>query len=207
MMRSLLFSLLIFILSSTAINAQFGYGFTGTWSLYDRYTNPSDDVAYESAGSAILNFGVGPKLWLGNRDFSISAEASAQINFLGLALKDYKGMGMASFPMLVNLNFNGLSGFDNELRPGFSIGGGIQFSKTELYGLSNKYKRDGVERKLFRTYLIHAAYGFGLNGESGALFLRYGFNPDNSAKTLSLGFQVDMNHHTYKNRIDPASQL
>ena len=44
---------------------------------------------------------------------------------------------------MAKLNFNGLSGLDREGRLGFSVGGGIQYSKTELYGLDDSYASQG----------------------------------------------------------------
>ena len=120
-------------------------------------------------------------------------EAVPTIGFLGLAIHDYKGLGTASLPILMNLNFMGTSGFDREARSGFSIGGGIQYSKTELYGLKTAYKEKGVSRSFFPTYVVQAMGGFGLQGFSIGIFTRYGFHPDNDASTLSIGFQWDFN--------------
>ncbi len=198
------------VLITCSLNAQFGYGLTVTNDLYHRYTNPTSNISekiYESSGNAILNIGVGPKIWIGGSNFSISAEASACIGLTSFAIKDYKGLGTVAFPMLVNLNFKGLSGLDSEARTGFSLGGGIQYTKTELYGLSDKYENKGVKRKLFQTYLINAAYGFGLQGFAAAGFVRYGFHPDNDAKTLSLGIQWDFNSVKLKKRFSKASEL
>lgn len=204
----LLFTSLILI--SFNLNAQFGYGLTVTNDLYQRFTNPTSEIGesiYESSGSTLLNIGVGPKLWLGNQNFSISVEASANLGIFAFAIKDYKGMGTASFPMLINLNFKGLSGFDPEARQGFSIGGGIQYTKTELYGVTDKFEKKGLERKLFPSYLVHAAYGFGLQGFAAAGFVRYGFHPDNDGKTLSIGVQWDFNSAKLKKRFSKASEL
>ena len=69
----------------------------------------------------------------------------------------------------------------------------MQFSRTELYGLSSKYKNRGVERELFPVYVAQVGYGFGLQGFTGQGFIRYGFHPDNDANIISLGFQWDFN--------------
>ena len=188
-------------------SAQFGYGLTVNYMLYERFNNPDEDPYYDAAGNALLNLGMGPKIWVGNMNFSVSAEASANIGFLGLAVKDYKGLGMASFPMLINLNFKGLSGFDPEWRPGFSIGGGVQYSRTELYGVTNKFDKRGVDRKLFPTYILHAAYGTGFQGFGIGGFVRYGFHPDNNANTLSVGIQWDFNAVQLRKIRNKASEL
>ena len=190
----------------TNVNGQFiGYGFTIFNDIYHRYTNDTPDDAYKSAGSAILNLGAGPKIWIGGQNVSLSAEAATSIGFLGRAVKDYKGLGTASFPMLVCLNFKGLTGLDKEGRPGFSIGAGIQYSQTEIYGVTDKYP--DVERDLFRTYIAHVGYGFGLHGFSLQGFGRYGFDPDSDAQVFSVGIQWDFNMRNLKKLKDKASEL
>lgn len=70
---------------------------------------------------------------------SVSVEAQACVGFLGLALDDYKGMGTLSYPIMAKLNFNGLSALDKEGRMGLSIGGGLQYNRTEWYGLDEEF--------------------------------------------------------------------
>ena len=118
-MRFLIVALLA--LFTNTLRAQVGYGFTLTNDLYHRYANPADGIASRSAGSAILNLGAGPKIWLGGQNMSLSLEAQACIGFLGLAVKDYKGLGTVSYPIMAKLNFNGLSGLYREGRLGFSV--------------------------------------------------------------------------------------
>jgi hypothetical protein len=204
-MSRFIFSL-CFITVAYALNAQFGYGLTATNDLYHRYSNPKDGIASPSAGSAILNLGVGPKIWIGSRKVTFSAEALANIGFLGLASKDYKGLGTVSYPIMGKLNFNGLSGLDKEGQLGFSIGGGIQYAKTELFGLSDEYKAKGVKRSLFKTYIAQAGYGFGLSGFAVQGFLRYGWNKE-KANTYSVGIQWDFNYKQLQKISNPESSL
>ncbi len=187
------------------MKAQFGYGVTVTNDLYHRYTNPNTDQG-GSAGSAILNLGVGPKIWIGGKKMTFSAEGSAQIGFLGLALKDYKGLGTLSYPLMAKLNFNGLSTMDKEGQLGFSIGGGIQYSKTELYGVSDDALTKGITRPLFKTYVVQAGYGFGLSGFGGQGFVKYGWNKNN-ASVLAIGIQWDFNLKQLKKISSPESSL
>jgi hypothetical protein len=201
--HSLLF---LFITASVCLQAQFGYGVTVISDIYHRYSNPSDGLASRSSGSAILNIGAGPKIWVGGRKMSFSAEAAANIGFLGLALKDYKGLGTVSYPIMGKLNFNGLSGLDKEGQLGFSIGGGIQYSKTELYGLSDDFEAKGVSRKLFKTYIAQVGYGFGLSGFGAAGFVKYGWNKE-KANVLSIGIQWDFNLKQLKKISAPESEL
>ncbi len=199
-------TLLLLCAFSISLSAQFGYGVTVISDIYHRYSNPSDGIAGRSAGSAILNLGMGPKIWIGGRKVSFSAEAAANIGFLGLAIKDYKGLGTVSFPIMGKLNFNGLSGLDKEGQLGFSVGGGIQYSKTELYGLADDYQAKGVQRKLFRTYIAQVGYGFGLSGFGAQGFLKYGWNKE-KANVISLGIQWDFNLKQLKKISSPESSL
>ena len=205
-MYKIILSLLLLATSFTS-KAQFGYGFTLTNDLYHRYANPKDGLASRSAGSAILNIGGGPKIWIGGQNISFSAEAQATIGFLGLATNDYKGLGTAAFPIMGKLNFNGLSGLDREGRMGLSIGGGIQYSRTELYGLDEEYIAQGVQRKLYKTYIAQAGYGFGLSGFGLQGYLRYGWNKDTKANIMAIGLQWDFNLKMLKKISNPESSL
>jgi len=201
-----IFCLLFSLMTLTAIYSQVGIGLTAGTDIYQRYSN-DDSIEYGSAGSLLLNLTMGPKLWIGGDKFSISAEAQANIGLLGLAVKDYKGLGMASFPMIGRLNFQGLSGMDKEFKPGFSIGGGVQFNRTELYYLANDFEDKGGERNFFKTYIIEAAFGVGMTGVSGFGFVRYGFNPDTTANSFNIGIMMDFNFKKMFGIWDPNSEL
>lgn len=200
-------SLLLSVLSFTVVSAQFGIGAVVSNDIYQRYSNPSDDIAYGGAGSTLLNIGVGPKIWLGNPSFSVSAEAQANLGLFGLGLKDYKGLGMVSFPLMAKLNFAGLSGLDREGRFGLSIGGGLQWNKTELYYLKNSFEDQGVTRDYFKTYVGEIAYGFGISGFSGQVYLRVGVNPDEESNSFNFGLKYDFNIPKLRKITDPASEL
>ncbi|MFZ1750961.1 MAG: hypothetical protein WAU01_12245 [Saprospiraceae bacterium] len=200
----------LFLLMSIgyAANAQFGYGFTVSNDLYHRYVNPKDDKATSaSAGSAILNLGIGPKIWIGSKSFSFSAESQALIGIFGLSTSEYKGMGTLAIPVIAKLNFKGLSTFDKEGKLGPSIGGGIQFNRTELYGVSDDFASKGLERTFFKTFIIQAGYGFGLSGFTTHGFVRYGFHPDEKTSTLNIGIQFDFNVPMLKKITNPESEL
>lgn len=201
-----IFCLLFSLMTMTAIYSQVGIGMTVSHDFYQRYSN-DDDIKYGSAGSALLNLAVGPKIWVGGDKVSLSLEAQANLGMLGLAVKDYKGLGMVSFPLIGRLNFQGLSALDKEGKFGFSVGGGVQFNRTELYYLSGDFKDIGGTRSLFRTYVIDVAYGFGMSGFAGYAFIRYGFDPDSSAKSFNFGMQYDLNFPKLRSITDPASEL
>lgn len=170
-----------------------GYGWTMSNDLYHVYTNPEDGIASPSSGSAILNFGAGPKLWLGNNRASLSVEGQAVWGILALSSKENKGLGSLAVPLMAKLNFQGLSGAGGQGSIGYSIGAGIQYSKTELYGLKEEFAIKGVTREFFRTYIVQANFGFGVHGFATSGFVRYGFNPDEKSKVLSVGLQYDFN--------------
>ena len=190
-------------------NAQVGAGFTVANDLYNIYSNPEDvqDV-HRKNGSALLNLGIGPKIWFGAKDFSFSVESLVNFSPLGLAIKDYKGLGAVSFPIMGKVNFKGLSGFNKDTGLGYSIGGGIQYNKTELFGLKDSFESQGVQRDFYRTYNVQAAVGVGLTGFSGYLYGRYGFNPDlDGARNFHIGLQLDFNFSELKKIDKPESAL
>ncbi len=187
---------------------QFGYGITASNDIYQYYQNPDDKTGKStSAGSVLLNFGIGPKLWVGGEDFSISLEAQATIGLLGLSINDYKGLGTTSFPIMAKLNFGGLSTLDKEGKFGWSVGGGLQYSRTELFYLENNFEEVGGDRKLFKTYVGQVGYGFGMSGYSMQGFLRFGYAPEVGARSFNFGIQYDFNIPKLKAITDPESEL
>jgi hypothetical protein len=97
---------------------------------------------------------------------------------------------------------------DRDGKLGFSIGGGIQYSKTEIYGLSASAANMGATREWFRTYIAQAGYGFGLVGFGLHAYVRYGFNPDLvGASNWSVGFQYDFNVPMLRKIATPESSL
>ena len=206
--QKIITSVFIIFLITNKISAQFGYGFTVTNDLYQRYTNPEDNTdQYRGSGSAILNFAAGPKIWIGGQNVSVSLEAQAGIGFLSLGLKDYKGLGAAYFPIMAKLNFKGLSGMDKEGRQGWYIGGGLQYFRTELYGLNNQAEQAGVKRALYPSYIGQFGYGFGLSGFVASGFIRAGYHPDTKANFFAIGIQADFNRPMLKKISNAASQL
>lgn len=185
-------------------NAQFGYGITAKTGLYERWTNPSDDISSSAtAGSALLNLGFGPKIWVGSSKFSISVEASANLAPFAFSLGDFKGLGAASFPVLARINFGGLSGLNKKGTIGVSVGGGFQWAKTELFGLTTDFENQGGQRKFYKSFVGEVAAGFGMSGFTGYLFIRYGENNDVGVKTFNLGVGYDFNLPTLKVFTDP----
>lgn len=202
-MKRLVLLLTLICLTISISYAQFGYGVTAKTGLYQRFSNPQDDIASNSAGSALLNIGLGPKIWVGGERVSISAEASAMIAPFAISTGDFKGMGAASFPVMAKINFGGLVGVNKQGTLGLSIGGGFQWSRTELFGLTSKFETLGVERSLFKTFIGEIAAGFGMSGFAGYVYLRYGKNNELNARTFNLGIGYDFNVPTLKVLTDP----
>ncbi len=201
-MRYLILISVVLCTAASSAVAQFGYGLTAKTELYSRYKNPPDGIASPSAGSALLNIGLGPKLWFGGDGFAISPEAAVVFSPFALSSGDYKGLGAVSFPIMVKAQFAGLSNFNRDGKFGFSIGGGIQYTRTELFGLDGDLSEQGVDRSYFRTYIIEADFGFGLSGFNLHGLVRYGFNTDLDANTISIGVGYDFNIPCLKEALD-----
>ncbi len=192
---------------SLVMNGQFGIGGVLTNDIYQHYTNPSDNLSDPTHGNILLNFGAGPKIWIGGPKMTFSLEARADIGLTGFTLGENKGLGAVAFPFLANLNFNGASTMDRAGKTGFSIGGGIQFIKTELYGLDQTFVDIGVTRDYFQVYVVQVGYGYGVSGAVAQGFIRYGFNPDSDAQSINIGMQYDFNLPMMKKIDDPNSAL
>ena len=199
--------ILFLALSAFSTTAQVGIGLTGSTELYTRFSNPTDDIASRTSGSALLNLGVGPKIWLGNKDFSFSLEGQAILSPLALSLGDYKGLGMVSFPFVARFNFKGLSGLNRLGTMGWSFGGGVQYNKSEIFGLSEDFEAQGVTRDYQRMYVGLIGYGFGISGFTVHGILKYGYDPDSDASVFTFGVQYDFNLPKMKKISDPASEL
>ncbi len=195
------FIIAIILIFSSVSYAQIGFGTSAGLDIYQRYSNPSDDVAYSASGNLLLNFIFGPKVWIGGKKISLSVEGQVNLGLTSLAIKDYKGLGAVSFPVMAKLNFNGLSGFYQGFAPGFAIGGGLQWSKTELYYLSDKYKNKGVVRNFNRTFIAELDLGVGSFGNILYGYIRYGIDFDDKASVLNIGFIADINYSFKKKNI------
>lgn len=188
------------------MHAQVGYGVTLKTELYSRYVNPESpnvvDEPSTSAGSALLNLGIGPKLWFGGKNVSFSPEAAVVFSPFALSSKDYKGLGALSFPIMAKFHFLGMTNFNRDGKFGFALGAGIQYTRTELFGLQNSASDIGVERGYFKTYVVEADFGFGLSGFDLHGLVRYGFNKDSDANTLSIGIGYNFNIPCLKEALD-----
>jgi hypothetical protein len=166
--------------------------------LYQWYKNPKSSITHEkgsSSGSFLLNFPVGLKVLMGANNVSVSVEGSANLGLFSLDLGNYKGLGAVSFPFLVKLNFDGMSGFSKNKLIGYSIGGGIQYSHTEWYGLHTAFKN--LERKYFPSYIGEIAVGGGINKVNLSYYLRIGVGKDGA---FSLNNGLIFNFDLFKSK-------
>ncbi len=201
-------SLVVTSMMTTTLSAQVGIGLLGGIDLYQRYTNPADGIASPSAGNAIANIVFGPKIWVGGKKLSLSAEVPATIGLTGFSSKDYKGLGLAAVPVIGMVNFLGNSGLDRDAGPGFGLGGGIMQYRTELYGLTDDFISQGVTRDWEQVFVVQAEVGFGITGWTGKLYARYGFsNDDEELRTFNIGILADFNFIMMRRIKDPASAL
>lgn len=184
-------TIIAFFLFPAGISAQFEFGYTSGFDLYQRYKNPTDNIAYPAAGNVILGLNAGPKVWIGSPKVSLSLEAQANLGLLTLALKDFKGLGSVSFPLMAKLNFNALSGMTEDFGAGWAIGGGIAYTKTELFYLSGKFKDLGVKRSFYPAYIAEVNFGGGGFSNIGYLYIRYGYHFDTRASVLNIGMMSD----------------
>lgn len=191
----------VFILLPWIAYSQFGFGTTGGIDLYQRYTNPSDDIAYSSAGNVLLNVVFGPRMWLGGRNASFSIEVPFNLGITTLAVKDFKGLGSFAMPVIGKINLGALSGFYPAFSKGVSIGGGVQWSRTELL-LLKRYKDKNVKREFFKTYILELDLGYGSFGTAGYIYLRYGKDFDSDAQSLNIGLMVSINSTYVRKNVD-----
>lgn len=206
-MKSIITSfLLLFVVHFGTAQTSIGYGFTTSIDVYQNYKNPKSFDGGTS-GNVLLNLGVGPKIWVGGKKFSVSLETEANIGLTGFSIKKYNGLGQLAIPMMAKLNFAGLSTFDNEGKMGFSIGGGMQYTRTELYYTTQEFK-DGVgKRDYYWLPVAQVGYGFGLNGFTIHGYFRAGYDHDSGATTFNFGVKNDFNLPKLKKIARPESAL
>ena len=172
--------------------------FTGL-DLYQWYRNPESNLSPQkesSSGTAILAFPLGVKLGVGNAACVISVEASANLGLFSLDTRHYKGLGAIAFPVLLKANFGSMTGLNYSKILGFAFGGGLQYSRTELYGTSLKY--ENLHRDFFKTYVGEINVGAGLGGFNLSYYLRIGLGEDKSF-SLNNGIicQIQFFHDTH----------
>lgn len=184
--------LLFFLFSISLLRAQVGVGLVYASDLYLRYVNPVEAGvdAKRSSGAAISSIALGPKIWFGGNSFSFSLEGQANFAPLAFSVAEYKGLGAVSFPLMGKFNFGAASGFNEDKLFGWSIGGGIQYNKTELFGLTDKF--EDIERNFFPTYVGESSINVGIAGFDFGFYIRLGFGEDR-ARSFNMGYSLNFN--------------
>jgi hypothetical protein len=174
-------------------NAQLGIGLTSGMDFYQFYDkgDPEDVLESSTSGSVLLNSILGPKIWMGAPKFSLSLEAPVNLAIFHFDINEFKGLGAVAFPLAAKLNFGSASGFNDVSLLGFSLGGGIQYMNTEIFGTKKEFK-DHIETGFYKTYFGEIGLSFGLAGFDTSLFVRYG-KGENEEKSLNVGLVLNMN--------------
>jgi len=199
-LRNYIIILFLFI-GNTAMNAQFGAGLTMGIDFYQLYDQGENAINTKSSttGSAITNIILGPKIWIGEDKFSFSLEAPVNWGMFALDINDYKGLGSVAFPLGAKFNFGAASGFNQSNVLGWSIGGGIQYTNTEIYYLEERFE-DRIETGFIPTYYGELGVAFGVAGVDFTLYTRYGLN-EKDASSLNIGLVTNINL-IYLNRFE-----
>lgn len=160
--------------------------------FYQHFRNPevTGDTTVPTAGNAITNIIIGPKFYAGIKYASLSCEAIANWGITALCMKEFKGVGALSLPLMAKLNFGGLSGIDEENGDfGVSIGGGMQYTMTEIYGLTPEFRNSTAKRELYKTYVGELQIGYRAESGVASFYVRYGTGENNS-HVLHIGYTV-----------------
>jgi hypothetical protein len=185
--------LLTFFFTPLVVDAQLKLGITYGGDTYQQYTNPkvSGDSLSRSSGNALLNIALGPKLWLKHCNYSISFESQINWGITSFSIRENKGTGTLSIPIVAKFNTGTLEGYNNIDKLEYSYGLGIQFNRTELSGFKDKYKNN-PPREYFKTYIAE----FGIHStnkifpEITYMYVRVGL-AENRASSFNLGIMFD----------------
>ena len=163
-------------------NAQVKFSITLGGDIYQHFMNPKvqGDSTLRSSGCFYTNLITGPKLWYIINDFSLSLEGQVNWGVFALCLKENKGMGALSFPIIAKINLGNRGETHNKF--GISLGGGIQYSKTEIYGLKDSFKIK-TTRFFYKTYFgeLSIILDNKMGNHGGFYYIRYGRGNDNSS--------------------------
>ncbi|MBK7811721.1 MAG: hypothetical protein IPI50_10865 [Saprospiraceae bacterium] len=190
----------IFLLIGTiyTLNAQFQSSFILGLDIYQQYRNPSPTgqlKSGQSSGSVVSGVPIGLQFGYSSKNVGIALEISANLAPLALDIQEYKGLGAVSIPLLLKGNFGALTGLSPDKLIGYSIGVGVQFNRTELFGLHKSFQY--LERSFFPTLISEAAIGGGIGGFCLYFFARIGVG---ESQSMSLNFGINTKTSLYKNK-------
>ncbi|NOT36676.1 MAG: hypothetical protein HOP11_04810 [Saprospiraceae bacterium] len=172
---------------------QFNGRFIIGCDLYQWYRNPQNNSS-ELGGSSggIFPLVLGTEFMAGKGNYSFGIQTNANLGIFNFDT-DYKGLGAVAFPFIAKVNYGCLSGFSSKMI-GFSVGGGIQYQRTELFGLSSKF--DQYEREFFPTYIGQIEIAGGLGGLNISYYLRMGLNQElKEAFSFNSGVLFSLNYY------------
>ncbi len=200
------FIFLVLSISGAQSRLDYGIGLTMGTDFYQRHVNPGTESSKKrrSSGNILLNPTIGPKFWLGNSVFSFSLESQINFGMTSFDVNEYKGMGALSFPIMGAFNFEGLSGLEALGVFGLSIGGGIQYVRTELYFQPEEHQ--SVNRDFFPVYFGQINLGIGYNGIAAYLYVRLGYG-DGKARALHVGLMTDFNLRRVKTNLSEFKNI
>lgn len=184
-------TIFILLLFSIPVKSQIRFSVNYGLDFYQHFTNPevAGDTTIRTSGNAITNIIIGPKFYIGFKNFSVSGEVQANWGITALCMNEFKGVGALSLPLLGKLNFGGLSGINENTGDfGVSIGGGVQYSMTEIYGLTSEF-RDITKRDLFKVYVGEIQIGYRAESGVASFYVRYGKGENNSS-LFQIGYTV-----------------
>ena len=177
---------------SLPVRAQVGVGVTYGFDVYQHHHNPrmSADTTQFGLGSALFNLNIGPKFWIGGKNFSVGLEAQLGVAPFALDINEYKGLGAFYFPVLFSLNYGGLSGFQEKGRWGAGIAAGTQYTRTDLYFLKEEF--EDINRSIYQTYFGQLNLGLGSKASAIYIYVRYA-GGDLESHNWHIGLMLDQN--------------
>lgn len=177
----------IFLIGISTLFGQFRTSIVLGYDFFQRYRNPVSSGPSDegrSSGAVLAAIPLGIEFSVGAPDLSFGIEATCNFSPVALDLHKYKGLGALSFPIIARLNFGAMTGMSRDKMLGFSLGGGLQYNRTELFGL--KKSQSLVTRDFFPTYVGELILGGGIGGFTAGLYLRIG-GADGSSFSINTG--------------------
>ena len=187
-------SLTIFILallSHLPCKGQFGIGLAYGVDLYENIAVPNEiDSLQFSGGSALANLVIGPKIWIGKKDVSLSVQAQVGFSPFHFDTKTYRGLGAFYFPISIGMNYGALSGLPSDKLFGLSVGYGLQQNTVDLYLLKEEF--EAQRSASFSSQFVQVGVGTGKQGVMVHLYGRYGWTEHNGSH-LNIGINLEYN--------------
>jgi hypothetical protein len=181
MKKKLLFTLICCFMAARSMG-QFFLGATAGFGIYQWDKAPVDNSTKTSGGVLSEIFGL--NLGAGNETFRLLVESYEDFAPFSFSLKKFQGMGTFSAGSMAKLS---LTPYGNSLRnEGFSLGVGIETTKSELY--FKDVKRDWYPTKY--GYIAYSLFQKTRIPTQTDLFCKVGIG-DHSARRVEVGIRVN----------------